>query len=70
MCLTVQHGKSHEANAALFERAYERGENISDVAVLADAAREIGLPENVEEYLAGEGGVDDVLQDDLKAKRE
>ena len=45
MALARRHGKSHEANAALFRKSYEEGANISDAAVLLEVGRQLGLPE-------------------------
>ena len=45
VALARRHGKSHEANAALFRKSYEEGANISDAAVLLEVGRQLGLPE-------------------------
>jgi predicted DsbA family dithiol-disulfide isomerase len=67
VALARQKGLSHEANLALFRRAYEQGQNISDPEVLIDAGKELGLAE-VEEWINGDGGSLEVLQDHDVAK--
>lgn len=72
VALSRKYGKSHEANAVLFRKAYEEGENISDGDVLIEAAEELQLGASREEinaFVRGDEGVMEVLHDDEMAKR-
>lgn len=73
MALSTKHNKADRCKDLLFTACYEQGQNIS----LADSLREIAAkpeldlpPEEVEEYLMGEGGLEEVLEDDTFAKTE
>lgn len=68
VALARQHGRSNEANAALFKKSYEEGKNISLPEILEEVGRELGLPE-VEEWVRSDEGSLEVLKDDAEAKR-
>ncbi|KAL4457794.1 hypothetical protein ABPG75_012659 [Micractinium tetrahymenae] len=73
VALARRHGKSHEANQALFMKSYEEGANISEAEVLLEVGRQLGLPE--QELQAALGGAEldaellkEVEMDDAVAK--
>jgi len=59
----IQYGQAHAKGTETAQRVmracYEEGRNVSDVAVLMDLGREIGLPEP-EEYLRSDAGAAEV----------
>jgi len=69
----IQYGQAHAKGTETAQRVmracYEEGRNVSDVAVLMDLGREIGLPK-VEEYLRSDAGAAEVRAQDRKAKRD
>ncbi|GAB4821845.1 hypothetical protein N2152v2_008891 [Parachlorella kessleri] len=69
VALAKKHGKGHEANAMLFQKSYEEGQNISRLDTLVDVGEQLGLP-GVTAYLSGQEGLDEVRQDDAFGKRE
>ncbi|KAI7837679.1 hypothetical protein COHA_008472 [Chlorella ohadii] len=69
VALARRHGKSHQANEAL----YEEGGNISDAEVLLEVGRQLGLPEAELQAALGGDELDgellaEVQQDDAVAK--
>ena len=62
VALARAHGKSHEANGALFRRSFEEGQNIGDAGVLIEVGEGLGLP-GVEEWVGGDEGALEVLED-------
>ena len=62
VALARQHGLSHEANKALFQKSYEEGKNISSSKVLLEVGEELGLP-GVEEWVRSDEGALEVLKD-------
>lgn len=73
VALARRHGKSHQANEALFRKSYEEGANISDTAVLMEVGRQIGLPQAELEASLGGDELDgellkEVESDDAVAK--
>ena len=68
VALARQHGKTHEANLALFEATYEQGRNISDLDVLIRIGKQLELPE-VEEWIHSDEGSLEVLKDFSEARQ-
>jgi len=67
------HKKVDETKELLFKKCYEEGQNISDVRVLLEIAKELGLDEQrdaIRAYIEGEDGRKKVMARDKKAKRE
>mmetsp|Transcript_37603 Transcript_37603/g.77251 ORF Transcript_37603/g.77251 Transcript_37603/m.77251 type:complete len:154 (-) Transcript_37603:21-482(-) len=58
----------HKAKGLVFELIYERGENASDLKVLVNAAKELGL-EGAEGYLTSGEGVSEVKREAKEASR-
>ncbi|RED13268.1 DsbA family oxidoreductase [Pontivivens insulae] len=63
-------GLQHAVGSALFRRYFKEGQDISDHAVLADAAQEAGLDrELIERLLASDADVEDVRAEDANARQ-
>jgi predicted DsbA family dithiol-disulfide isomerase len=69
VALARRHGRSHEANEALFRRSFQEGKNLSDPEVVLEAGRELGLP-GVEEWVRGGEGEAEVEQDAAAGRSE
>lgn len=67
--LARQHGKDDSATAALWKKGCEEGANLSDTSVLAEVAKEIGLNEDIENFLVGDGGMDQVADDVAESRK-
>eukprot|EP00270_Netrium_digitus_P020399 TRINITY_DN840_c0_g1_i1.p1 TRINITY_DN840_c0_g1~~TRINITY_DN840_c0_g1_i1.p1 ORF type:complete len:214 (+),score=48.26 TRINITY_DN840_c0_g1_i1:99-740(+) len=61
-------GRGGEMKDRLLRLTYEEGHNISDLSVLLEAGKELGLP-NVHSFLESDEGREDVLEEDEHAKK-
>lgn len=75
IALARRHGKSDVASDILFTKYYEEGEDIADVSVLLEIAKQLNLhltEEELAHFLSSsdkEGLLEDVLEDDTTAKK-
>jgi predicted DsbA family dithiol-disulfide isomerase len=64
-----RHGKFREYNAALFRAFFQRGEDIGNFDVLTRLASDMGLDDDLREALDNHLHLENVLADELEAKK-